>query len=156
MTKRFLPLALVALFGVSALTATTHAQTFEDYQQHQSDLVALAAVFGELHHIRRNCDPRREADTWRERMKQLVELEEPQPAAREEMVAAFNKGYRNAQQRYRTCNRNARDQGARRAALGEAIVERLASELVAAQEEAELNDGPLILQPPAEPMEFRE
>ncbi len=155
MTKRILPIALAALISVSSVATLTHAQTLDDYQQHQSDLVALSAVFGELHHIRRQCDPRREGDIWRERMKQLVELEGPQPAAREEMVAAFNKGYRNAQQRFRTCSRNARDQAATRAALGEAIVERLVDELTAAQEDEALNNGPLLLQP-SSPQPIRE
>ena len=51
------------------------AQTYDDYQRRFADLLALSSVFGELHHIRRTCLPRYEADTWRERMKQLIDLE---------------------------------------------------------------------------------
>lgn len=135
------PIAAAALLLIGLNAAS--AQTFDDYQQRQSDLVALSALFGELHHIRRHCDPRLEGDIWRERMKTLVELEEPQSAAREEMVAAFNKGYRGAQQRFSSCNRNARDHAAARAAQGEMIVERLTEPLVeaAAAERAAQEEG---------------
>ena len=125
--------------GIAALTPLlANAQndpSFEDYQVRQSDLVALSALFGELHHIRRQCNPRGEGDVWRERMKTLVDLEEPQPEARDEMVAAFNKGYRAAQQRFRSCSRNARDHAAARAAQGEMIVARLVAPLEEAIEE---------------------
>ena len=124
--------------GIVALTpfmASAQDPSFEDYQIRQSDLVALSALFGELHHIRRQCNPRGEGDVWRERMKTLVDLEEPQPAARDEMVAAFNKGYRAAQQRFRSCSRNARDHAAARAAQGEMIVARLVEPLEEAIEE---------------------
>jgi len=153
MTMRFLFTAAAVLICVCS--TSVRAQTFDDYQQRQSDLVALAAVFGELHHIRRHCDPRRESDVWRERMKQLVELEEPQAAAREEMVAAFNKGYRAAQQRFSSCSRNARDHGAARAAQGEAIVERLV-DVLEQEQEATLERSPLLLQPEAQPVEIRD
>ena len=130
--------------GIAALTPLlANAQndpSFEDYQVRQSYLVALSALFGELHHIRRQCNPRGEGDVWRERMKTLVDLEEPQPAARDEMVAAFNKGYRAAQQRFRSCSRNARDHAAARAAQGEMIVARLVEPLEEAMEEGPVFD----------------
>ncbi len=116
-------------------------QTVADYQQRQADLVALSVIFGELHHIRRSCEPRYEADIWRERMKELVELEEPQPTARNEMVAAFNKAYRRAQNRFSFCDRQARDYAAARANTGERIVERLAEPL---RETMMEEDGPFV------------
>ena len=88
--------AALALAGFSA----AGAQDLETYQQRQRDLEALAGLFGELHHLRRTCDPQFEADTWRDRMKTLIELEEPQDAEREALVQEFNKGYRNAQRAY--------------------------------------------------------
>lgn len=130
---------VIIVAGIAALSPfTAGAQedsAFEDYQVRQSDLVALSALFGEMHHIRRQCNPRVEGDVWRERMKSLVDLEEPQPAARDDMVAAFNKGYRAAQQRFRSCSRDARDHAAARAAQGEMIVARLIAPLKEAIEE---------------------
>lgn len=105
------------------------AQTLETYQQRQQDLAGLSEIFGELHHIRRTCEPRYEGDVWRERMKKLIELEEPQQAEREAMVQGFNNGYRGAQQRFPDCDRRARDYAAGRAAEGDAIVARLTATL---------------------------
>ena len=114
---------------IACLTATASAQTFEDYQRRHANLVAISSIFGELHHIRRHCNPRMEGDVWRERMKTLVELEEPQPAAREEMVSAFNESYRAAQRRYPSCTRQARDYAASSAQRGEIIIARLTAPL---------------------------
>ncbi len=105
------------------------AQDLQAYQQRQRDLAALSELFGELHHIRRTCEPRYEADTWRDQMKKLLELEEPQASEREAMVQRFNKGYRGAQRRFPACDRRARDYAAGRAEQGEAIVARLTESL---------------------------
>jgi uncharacterized protein (TIGR02301 family) len=128
--------ALAILFAF-ALAIPARAQTYEAYQQRNADLIALSMVYGEIHYIRRTCLPRYEADTWRERMKQLLELEEPEQKAREEMVASFNAGYRRAQDRFSTCDRNARDYAAARARMGDEIVERLMAPLYEALEDEE-------------------
>ncbi|MEZ5891841.1 MAG: TIGR02301 family protein [Parvularculaceae bacterium] len=122
-------LAALTLLAAPAFVAGAAAQDFESYQQRQKDLTSLATLFGELHHLRRTCDPRYEADVWRERMKKLLELEEPQENEREALVGAFNKGYRAAQSRYPACTRKARDYAASRAVQGDTIVERLAAPL---------------------------
>lgn len=121
--------AMLAAFAIAAGLSAAAAQNYETYQQRQRDLVGLSAVFGDLHHIRRYCDPRHEADVWRERMKNIIELEAPLPEAREEMVAAFNRAYRSAQRRFPGCDRGARDYAAARAAQGDEIVERLKAPL---------------------------
>lgn len=121
-------LALV-FSAVIVAAAPAAAQDFASYQQRQKDLVAISAVFGALHHIRRTCKPRYEGDIWRERMKRLVELEEPQTAARQEMVTSFNRAYRDAQRRYLVCDRRARDHAALRAQQGDDIVASLTAPL---------------------------
>lgn len=121
--------AISAALITCAAAFAAAAQDYETYQQRQRDLVGLSAVFGDLHHIRRYCDPRYEADVWRERMKRIIELEAPLPEAREEMVAAFNQAYRSAQRRFARCDRRARDYAAGRAAQGDEIVERLKAPL---------------------------
>ena len=112
-----------------ALTGTGFAQTAADYRKRNADLIELATIFGELHHIRRMCEPRYEADVWRERMKMLIELEQPQFDAREAMVKGFNRGFRGAGSRFRRCSRNARDFAAGRALQGEEITDRLTRNL---------------------------
>ncbi len=138
MNRFFIPALSACVLAASGAAA----QTYERYQQRQDDLYALSSIFGELHHIRRTCEPRLEADIWRERMKSLVDLEEPAPDARNEMVARFNKGYRAAQQHFPSCDRRARDHAAARAALGGEIVARLTAPLEEALEDDQ--DAPFI------------
>ncbi len=121
--------------------AVAQSQTANDYQQRQNDLIELASVFGELHHIRRICEPRLESDIWRERMKKLVDLEQPQHDAREEMVQRFNAGYRNAGDHFPRCSTRARDHAAARALFARRLVERLSAPL----RETAQEDGPLLL-----------
>ncbi len=128
MTKRIVIVVTLAAM-IAAISARAAAQDFASYQQRQKDLVAISTVFGALHHLRRTCEPRLEGDIWRERMKQLVELEEPQIAVREEMVSRFNKAYRDAQRRYLVCDRRARNHAAARAQQGDVIVARLTAPL---------------------------
>jgi uncharacterized protein (TIGR02301 family) len=143
LVRRFIFLALAALTlgGISAATA----QDLETYRQRQRDLEVLAGLFGELHHLRRTCDPRLEADTWRERMKKLIELEEPQA-----LVQAFNTGYRDAQRRYPRCDRRARDYAASRAAQGEPVIARLTAPLHAEEEEDAFAPSPYVITPETE------
>lgn len=139
-------LFVIAAFLMSLGSAA--AQDLETYQQRQRDLAALAELFGEMHHIRRTCEPRFEADVWRERMKQLIELEEPQAQEREALVQQFNKGYRGAQSRFPACDRRARDYAAARAAQGDAVVRRLSEALL---EEDLAIASPYLITPPEPP-----
>ncbi|MEM9014766.1 MAG: TIGR02301 family protein [Pseudomonadota bacterium] len=113
----------------TALFAAAVPAAAEDYQVRVNDLVTISSVFGELHHIRRTCAPQREGQIWRDRMRKLIDLEVPQSAVRERMVAAFNTGYRGAQDRYRYCDREARDYAAARAAAGDTVINRLMAPL---------------------------
>lgn len=136
----------IAALLLTLATASAGAQDLETYQQRQRDLVSLAELFGELHHLRRTCEPRMEADVWRDRMKQLMTLEEPQDAEREQMVGKFNAGYQGAQSRYPVCDRRARDYAAGRASQGDVIVRRLSDALLAG---ADNDSGPKLVVGPA-------
>ena len=121
MLKRFL-LILMILFSLPAAAQ-------DEYSARRAALTGISRIFGELHHIRRMCEPDREADVWRERMKQLIDLEQPAFDLREEMVGSFNDGYQTAQSRFPFCDRGAEDYAAARAATGEAIVSSLTAPL---------------------------
>ena len=122
------------IFLLLAFAAAAPALAQEgDYGARQRSLVSLAQIFGELHHIRRACDPDREADVWRNRMKRLIDLEEPSFDVREQMVGAFNEGYVSAQARFPYCDRDAEDYAAARAYAGEALVSNLTAPLYAAE-----------------------
>lgn len=109
-------LALIAAAPVSAQEI--------DYRQRAEDLTALSRIFGELHHIRRNCD-RDEAEIWRSRMQKLIDLEMPQAEVREQMVIAFNDGFRIGESHYEYCDRDARNRAASIAVQGDRIATRL-------------------------------
>ena len=128
MFKRPILFAAAALVLSSAALAPARAQSEGDYRERLEDLVTISSIFGELHHIRRNCT-RSESDVWRERMKKLIEYEGPQGPARDRMVSAFNSGYQGAQNRFDYCDRRARDYAAARAQQGDAIIARLMAPL---------------------------
>ena len=143
----------ISIFAIAMITAlglsASAQQTREQYQQRNNDLIALSGVFGEMHHIRRSCEPRVEADIWRDRMKKLVELEEPTVTVRNEWVASFNAAYKRAQSRFPYCDRSARDYAAARAREGERIVARLMTPLYEAMNDD--NGAPFIWQGAAGP-----
>lgn len=90
------------------------------------DLTTLARVFGELHHVRRMCEPQREAELWRERMKQMVRLEQPTAQLRRRLVGAFNDGFRSAESAHAQCDNDAEAFAESRAAVGAELAAKLA------------------------------
>jgi len=120
---------LARLAFIFLLVAAFPAAAQDDYAARKSALTGLSGIFGELHHIRRMCEPREESDIWRDRMKRLIDLEQPAFDLRDEMVGAFNDGYRAAQSRFDYCDRRAEDYAAARAAAGEALVSGLSAPL---------------------------
>ncbi len=132
MVRRF----ILSLAAIAAFVSPAFALE-EDYRARQENLIELSKILGELHHVRRMCSPRREADVWRERMKRLVSLEEPADSQKAQMVAAFNDGYRSAQNAFRTCDRGAEDFAAARAEQGEARIHSLTAPLYEALREDE-------------------
>jgi uncharacterized protein (TIGR02301 family) len=116
---------LLFIAMLAALTAPAVAQS----GQRSGDLRSLSRIFGELHHIRRTCEPEREADVWRNRMRRLVELEEPGAELRAAMVEAFNGGFREMEAQFPYCDRDARDRAAAAAQQGEEITQRLVAPL---------------------------
>lgn len=120
---------LAIIIAALVLQAGPLAAQDRDYRARERDLTTLSQIFGELHHIRRTCEPRTEADAWRNRMRKLIELEMPQPALQQTMVEAFNKGYRSAETAYPYCDRDARDHAAALAANGDEVATRLMAPL---------------------------
>lgn len=116
---------LLVLTMISALPAAAQ----DEYEARRAALTGLSRIFGELHHIRRLCEPGREGDIWRDRMKGLIDLEQPSFDLRDEMVGSFNDGYSSAQSRFANCDRDAEDYAAARALTGEALVSNLTMSL---------------------------
>lgn len=66
------------------------------------DLERLAEILGTLHFLRGICGAN-EGQKWREQAQALIDTEAPTGDRHDQMIAAFNRGYRNFQQSYRTC-----------------------------------------------------
>jgi uncharacterized protein (TIGR02301 family) len=66
------------------------------------DLQRLSEILGALHFLRGLCN-RDEGQKWRSEAQALIDAEAPAGNRHDQMVAAFNRGYRNYQQSYRTC-----------------------------------------------------
>ncbi|MEZ5920661.1 MAG: TIGR02301 family protein [Parvularculaceae bacterium] len=129
MMRVSLKMAILSAALVAVAPVVFAPAVAEGPRDRSASLVSLSEIFGELHHIRRTCEPRREGDIWRNRMKRLIDLEAPDSGLRERMVVAFNKGYQNAQRRFSRCDRDAENYAASRAASGETIVAELTAPL---------------------------
>ena len=69
-------------------------------------LLRLSEVLGSLHYLRPLCGAD-EKNTWRDHMQALIEVEQPRPKRREELIARFNRGYRAFDQTYTSCTDSA-------------------------------------------------
>jgi len=123
----------VRVLAFCSVLLATPVSAQETFEARASNLAGLSRIFGELHHIRRMCDPDREGDVWRDRMKRLIDLEQPSFDLRERLVRAFNEGYTLAQDRFSYCDNDAEDYAAARASVGEALVSNLTAPLYSAE-----------------------
>jgi uncharacterized protein (TIGR02301 family) len=88
-------------------------------------LVRLAEILGSLHFLRNLCGEH--GDTWRGEMEKLLQSENPDPARRARLVAAFNRGYRSFDATYTHCTASATAAIARYMKEGEALTRDTAS-----------------------------
>lgn len=70
-------------------------------------LSRFAEILGSIHYLRGLCDPAK-ADEWRVGMQSLLDVEtRDEPARREVLTAAFNRGYRSFASVYTRCTQAA-------------------------------------------------
>nr|WP_223385586.1 TIGR02301 family protein [Oricola cellulosilytica] len=74
---------------------------------YDENLLRLAEVLGSVHYLRNVCGE--ESNSWRERMEELLVVENPEPLRRARLVASFNRGYRTFDSVYTKCTRQALD-----------------------------------------------
>lgn len=77
-----------------------------DQGRYQGQLLELAGILGQLHHLRGDCVSG-ERQLWRDNMMELVRLENPPVTRKDEMVEGFNSAYARARTRYPACNKQA-------------------------------------------------
>lgn len=89
---------------------------------------ALAETLGAVHYLRGLCT-NDEQTIWRDAMMELIRLEEPSRAQRQEMTRRFNQGYHSARDRFPRCTRDAEREAERLAAEGAQTAAELARAL---------------------------
>jgi uncharacterized protein (TIGR02301 family) len=99
MLRRIIMMASMALCLAGA---SAHAQQNPAPAAFDNNLTRLSEILGALHYLRDICGAN-EGQKWRNEMTALVNAEAPSGARRARMTAAFNRGFRDFQQNYRTC-----------------------------------------------------
>lgn len=112
MTRSFVVLSLLwMIVPINPGQQIAHAQSLDqqpslDQGRYQVQLLELSGILGQLHHLRGECVSG-ERQLWRDNMMELVRLENPPVARKDEMVEGFNSAYARARTRYPACNKQA-------------------------------------------------
>ena len=110
-------LVILILFAASPARAQSYTDPYP--------VEGLAEVMGGLHAIAFECEGRG-SQTWRSAMLELLEHEAPAPGAyRDRLVAHFNEGFRDWEQRRVRCGAEAEMSRSRLAERGRALSEQL-------------------------------
>jgi uncharacterized protein (TIGR02301 family) len=97
MMRRLLIATSIALALAQPASAQNPAAT-----AFEGSLQRLAEILGALHYLRNICGEN-EGQKWRNEMQALVDAEAQGGERKARLTAAFNRGYRDYQQNYRTC-----------------------------------------------------
>ncbi len=120
-----------ALFQTAPVTPEGSGETvpeFYSFAERQDQLVEMARLLGRMHHMHITCQPYDYLpDRFRDRMKELVALEEPPEATKSKMVAAFNNGFQSTKAAYQSCSAETETERRRLAKEGTVLTARLAS-----------------------------
>jgi uncharacterized protein (TIGR02301 family) len=111
--------ALVALAAAAAAAVPAFAQPQAQPQQgsddwYQQQLTTLAEVLGGSHYLRILCQGRGD-QRWRTYMQGVIQRE---PQYNDQLIAAFNRGYRDQEARFPTCDETTRQMEAELRARG--------------------------------------
>ncbi len=115
----FLVSAILLSGGNSALVAQSVSSNQESSESkipeitgptlvapYDEKLMRLSEVLGSIHYLRELCSAN-EGQLWRTKMAALIDVEQPQPARKQRMIARFNRGYGSFNRTYRTCTQSA-------------------------------------------------
>lgn len=117
---------ILSLSMLAMLPAAALAQENEQpWQQRDSDLVSLAGILGGLHHYQQLCMLPGRATHFRDRMKEMVGLENPHDSLKQRMIDSFNAGYRLATDSHRRCDGGAQQEMRGLASEGNLLTNRL-------------------------------
>ncbi len=95
-------LAAVCLLAVSCAGSVAAAET----KPYDDKLMRLSEILGAVHYLRELCGAN-EGQTWRDRMRELMDSEGSSALRRARLTRAFNQGYRSYSRTYNTCSPSA-------------------------------------------------
>ena len=98
-TKRFFAACLLAV-SCSGAAAAAETKPYDD------KLMRLSEILGAVHYLRELCGAN-EGQTWRDRMRELMDSEGSSALRRARLTRAFNQGYRSYSRTYNTCSPSA-------------------------------------------------
>lgn len=99
-----LTLAIAVVLGVMMACGKVAAQTSD--KPYDDKLYRLSEILGAVHYLRELCGSN-DGQTWRERMKELLEAEGTTAVRRATLSRRFNRGYRSYSRTYRSCTSSA-------------------------------------------------
>ncbi|MEO1040016.1 MAG: TIGR02301 family protein [Pseudomonadota bacterium] len=115
---------------LAALMVAASSAGAQELRDDRYPVTELASVMGELHYFAFTCESRN-AQEWRRRMSELLELEAPTRGSyRDRLIRAFNDGFRQHERRRTRCGAEAELEQQRLARRGEALAEALRQEYI--------------------------
>ena len=95
---------LVALTALAAVAPS--AALAVDNKPYDDRLFRLTEILGAVHYLRELCSAN-DGQTWRDRMKELMDAEGSSALRRARLTRSFNQGYRSYSRTYTTCTPSA-------------------------------------------------
>ncbi|MCI5043432.1 MAG: TIGR02301 family protein [Aquisalinus sp.] len=81
------------------------------FAERQQQLIDMAQLLGQIHHLHQICQPYDYfPERYRDRMKELVTLEEPITKTKDAMITSFNDGFQYMKAEFDYCNSDAETQ----------------------------------------------
>jgi uncharacterized protein (TIGR02301 family) len=103
--RRLLGALLLAAATVSAAAAQGAIIT-PDTKPYDDRLMRLSEILGAVHYLRELCGAN-DGQTWRERMRELMDAEGSTALRRAKLTRSFNSGYRSYSRTYNSCTSSA-------------------------------------------------
>ena len=104
----FATLGLVAAIVLTASPARAQPAASNPYdvtdaRPYDDKLMRLSEVLGAIHYLRELCGAN-EGQSWRDRMRELIETDKGSALRRVKLTKSFNQGYRSFRRTYQSCS----------------------------------------------------
>ncbi|HEY1243271.1 MAG TPA: TIGR02301 family protein [Hyphomicrobiaceae bacterium] len=117
--------AVLAALAIAAAGATSAQGPTTDTKPYDDKLMRLSEILGAVHYLRELCGAN-DGQTWRDRMRELMDTEGSTALRRAKLTRSFNNGYRAYSRTYNACSQSAQTAITRFLAEGAEIADSLA------------------------------